>query len=73
MLRRFLSINCFIALMLCVAPAYAYVGPGPGLSMLGSFFALISGVVIALIMVLLWPIRLAVKHIKARKSGNKSE
>lgn len=47
-------------------PAHAYIGPGPGLSMVGSLFALIGGVFLALFMVLLYPIRLMLKRRKRK-------
>ena len=49
-----------------IGNAAAYVGPGPGLSMLGSLFTLVGGVVVALLMVLLYPIRLLLKRRKAK-------
>ncbi len=58
-----------LSLALAASPALAYIGPGPGLSMLGSFFTLIAGVAIALLMVLLYPIRLVIKKFKSRKTG----
>lgn len=59
-----------IVMMLCltaIEPAHAYVGPGPGLSMLGSLFTLLAGVALALAMVLIYPIRLLLKRRKAKK------
>lgn len=49
-----------------VAQAEAYIGPGPGLSMLGSLFTLLAGIAIALLMVLAYPIRLMLKRRKAK-------
>jgi hypothetical protein len=59
-------------LLLCTlaSPALAYVGPGPGMSMIGSFFTLIGGVFLALFLVLLYPIRLLLKR---RKQGSSTE
>lgn len=57
-----------LCLLLAAAPAAeAYIGPGPGLAMLGSFFALIGGVAVALFLVLLYPIRLLLKRRKQRQ------
>jgi len=44
--------------------AAAYVGPGAGISLVGSLFGLISAVVIAIGVVLLWPIRRIMRHFK---------
>lgn len=59
-----------IPLLFLSSPAFAYVGPGPGLSMLGSAFTLLIGVVFALFMVVFYPIRL---FLKKRKIKNKPE
>ena len=37
--------------------AFAYIGPGAGLSMLGAFWGLVVAVVAALSFLLFWPIR----------------
>ena len=61
-------LSLFISL--AAAPAMAYVGPGPGLSMLGSFFTLLAGIVFAFFMVLFYPVRLLIKKRKARKNSS---
>ena len=50
----------------CNATASAYIGPGLGLTFLGELFMLMGGIFMALVMVLLWPLRLLVKKWKAR-------
>lgn len=57
---------CFLALA-AIPAAEAYVGPGPGLAMLGSLLTLIGGVAVALFLVLLYPIRLMLKRRKQRQ------
>ena len=56
-----------LPLLFITSAAQAYVGPGPGLSMIGSFLTLFAGVVIALFFVLLYPIRLFLKRRKDKK------
>lgn len=66
----FYCISLLTALLgtaLWAGPAAAYVGPGPGLTMMGSLIGLVGSVLVALLMVLLWPIRLYYKKIKARQ------
>jgi Na+-driven multidrug efflux pump len=47
-----------IALTVCVAgPAAAYVGPGPGLSLLGALWALLATLLTAVAFIVLWPLR----------------
>ena len=57
----------FVGVFALIPAAYAYIGPGPGLSMLSSLFTLVGGVLVALFMVLLYPIRLFMKRRKAGK------
>jgi membrane protein implicated in regulation of membrane protease activity len=58
-------------LLLATAPeAMAYIGPGPGLSMLGTLITLVVGVVVALLMVFAYPIRLMLKRRKEQSSKN---
>jgi type VI protein secretion system component VasK len=45
--------------------AMAYVGPGAGISLLGALWGLIVGVVMALGIVLFWPIRMMMRKRKA--------
>lgn len=60
-------------LMLFTYPALAYVGPGPGLTMLSSLWALFAGIFLALFMVVFYPIRLLVKSLKNKKKPNHSD
>jgi hypothetical protein len=39
------------------APAFAYVGPGAGLSLVGAFWGLLVALFAAFAFVILWPIR----------------
>ncbi|MEZ5933409.1 MAG: hypothetical protein R3F54_15945 [Alphaproteobacteria bacterium] len=41
--------------------AFAYIGPGAGLSMLGAFWGLVVAVLAALSFLVLWPFRKAFK------------
>ena len=56
-------------LILLSSPAHAYIGLGPGLGMLGSLLTLIGGVFLALLMVLIYPIRMMLRRMKTRKSA----
>ncbi len=60
---RFLRVLPSALLPLCLAllflpeSAAAYVGPGAGFAFLGSFFALVSALVLALFVLVAWPVR----------------
>jgi predicted AlkP superfamily phosphohydrolase/phosphomutase len=51
------------------APAAAYVGPGAGFALLGSFFVLFVTLVLALLSLLLWPFRTVWRLIHRPKTG----
>jgi predicted AlkP superfamily phosphohydrolase/phosphomutase len=46
-----------VALLAVPAPAYAYIGPGAGFAFLSSFLVLFTTIAIAVISVLVWPLR----------------
>lgn len=46
------ALACLVA-----EPAYAYIGPGAGLSLIAAFWALVTAIVASLGFLLLWPFR----------------
>jgi hypothetical protein len=62
-----------VALLAAVAMpecAFAYVGPGAGLTMLGALLGVLAAVVLAITGVLLWPIRAMLAR---RRQAKKAE
>ena len=57
-------------LLFVAGNALAYIGPGAGISFLGSFFAAIVAVFAALFAVLLWPIRYMIRRMKRVRSDD---
>ena len=57
-----------LLLILLARPAEAYIGPGAGFAVLGSFLAVVAGVVLGGIALVTWPIRLA---LRARRRGRR--
>ena len=49
--------------------ATAYVGPGAAVSALGALWGLIVGVVVALAVILFWPIRILIRKMKQKKTA----
>lgn len=49
------------------APALAYVGPGAGISVLGSLLGILATIFVAIGAILFWPVR---KLLKRRKSAS---
>lgn len=50
--------------------AFAYIGPGAGVSFLGSVWAVLLGIVLAVAAVLIWPIRYMIRRMRRRADGN---
>jgi len=57
-----------ISLLAAASMADAYIGPGSGISLLGGIWSVLVGVVLALAAILIWPIRLMLKRMRARKA-----
>jgi uncharacterized membrane protein YgaE (UPF0421/DUF939 family) len=72
MLRHNLTVLFFGAVFLYSTPAIAYIGLGPGLTFIGSFFTLIIGVLIALLMIVVLPMRMMMKKRRAKKQVEES-
>ena len=54
-----------ILLLLASASTVAYVGPGAGISVLGSLLGILATIVLALVAIVMWPIRKMMKRKKA--------
>jgi membrane protein implicated in regulation of membrane protease activity len=52
--------------LVAAAPAFAYVGPGAGLSLLGALWGVAIAVLAALAFVVIWPIRQMIRRRAAR-------
>ena len=52
--------------------AHAYVGPGAGFAVMGSFMAVFSAILAGLLAVFTWPIRYLIRTIKYRKAFGRS-
>jgi uncharacterized membrane protein len=46
-----------LVLTLLATPAYAYIGPGAGITVLGALWAVVVALVLAVAAVFLWPLR----------------
>jgi len=61
---KILVLSLFLAVS---SPALAYIGPGAGISVLGSLLGILGTIVVALGAVVLWPIRKVIKRRKQQK------
>ena len=67
----FLVIGALVALAVVPgAPAQAYIGPGAGFALAGSFLAVLSALLAGVATILVWPIRFAVRRYRRRKSAS---
>ena len=73
MLKMLAALSVFMILMLGVdvSVALAYIGPGAGLSAIGSFFALIAAVVVAILGFLWYPFKRLLRNRKAKNLARK--
>ena len=55
--RAALLAICTSAAALAASPAFAYVGPGAGLTLLGALWGLVVAVVVSVGFILMWPLR----------------
>ena len=74
-LLRIVKIVFGSAALILVWPglAAAYVGPGAGISLLGALWGLLAGVVVAIGVVLFWPIRALIRKARGSKSTSADE
>ena len=68
-MRKTISILIAAAGLLSAGTAAAYVGPGAGISVLGALWGLIIGVVMAVGVILFWPIRMMIRKRKAENEA----
>ena len=66
MLRTRTRILLLPLLLLSAGSALAYVGPGAGISVLGSLLSILATIFVALGAIIFWPVRKYLKRRKAR-------
>ena len=72
MIKDYVNSLLVITLLTMTVPdiAFAYIGPGAGISLIGSFLGILVAVFIAVFALIAWPIR---RMLKARKAKNISD
>lgn len=63
----------FIAALLVSGIANAYVGPGAGISVLGSLLGILATIVLAIGAIIVWPLRKMMKRKKAKAAETEAE
>jgi len=70
---RFIVFMIMITLVFYPFAAFAYVGPGAGLTLIGSLIGAVVAIVLALGAILLWPLRRLIKKIKKNRQTEGEE
>ena len=55
------------------APALAYIGPGAGITILGALWGVVVAIVLALVAVLVWPVRILFRRSRGVAKGTAAE
>lgn len=73
--KPFIMLRFIIVLLLAAAaaPVHAYVGPGAGISVLGSLLGILATIVVAIGAILFWPVRKLLKRRKAAAPAAEAE
>lgn len=67
-----LLLRALLVSMLLVTPSVAYIGPGAGISVLGSLLSILATIVVAIGAIIFWPLRKLMKRRKARRESIRS-
>ena len=62
-----LRITLTILALLFASPTMAYIGPGAGISVLGSLFGIIVTIIVAIGAIIMWPLRKLFRIKKKKK------
>ncbi|MEE8339401.1 MAG: hypothetical protein V3R56_04605 [Xanthomonadales bacterium] len=62
-------ITALILLTFIASPASAYVGPGAGISVLGSLLGILATIFVAFGAILFWPVRKLMRRRKVKKEA----
>lgn len=57
------------AAVLLSTPATAYIGPGAGISVLGSLLGILATIVVAIVAIVMWPLRKVLKKRRHAAAG----
>ncbi|MFN2370451.1 MAG: alkaline phosphatase family protein [Candidatus Krumholzibacteriia bacterium] len=72
--RHAAALAAAVAALVCApAPALAYIGPGAGFALGGSFLFAVAGILLAMVAVFLWPLRVAVRSWKGRRRAGRAK
>lgn len=64
------TLSAALVLVLISRPALAYIGPGAGLGAIGAALGLLAAIVMAVGVVLFWPIRRLMRRLKSTRPAS---
>jgi hypothetical protein len=70
--RKWLLTASAAAVLMCAAPADAYIGPGAGIAIGTTLFAFVVAFFSAMMAMVLWPIRFALRALRRRRAHAKA-
>jgi predicted AlkP superfamily phosphohydrolase/phosphomutase len=62
-----------IMMLMAATPAHAYIGPGAGFAVLGSFLVVVAAVALGLLVLVTWPVRALVRMRRRRRAYAQSQ
>ena len=65
--RRSVQLLVLLAVLTGPVDAWAYIGPGAGFALGGSFIFALAGILLAIGALFLWPIRVALRAFRSRR------
>lgn len=65
-MNRLKSGLVFLGLLSCALPVFAYIGPGAGVSVVGSLLNTLLVILLAVAAILFWPVRLVWRKLRNR-------
>jgi hypothetical protein len=65
------SVTALVGIALLPSPAYAYMGPGVGLSAIGTLFSLVAASVVSLLGFIWFPIKRAIRMLRTRREHSR--
>jgi predicted AlkP superfamily phosphohydrolase/phosphomutase len=68
-----LLLAALLLVLLAPSPAHAYIGPGAGFAFAGSFLAVFAALLSALVLLLIWPLRMAWRALFGRRTLARSQ
>lgn len=71
--RALILATGILAALCSSSPAYAYIGPGAGFAVLGSFLVMVAAIVLGGLVLLTWPLRFLIRARRRRRAYASSQ